>query len=90
MNIISYAGVTKLYCNPILQADMLRQDLLTVKSRTEKWVLKLNEKKRSVSHIGKKNPNVPYEIKGPTIVAVEHQMPQEKRPEVGIPGQQGG
>lgn len=72
-NISCFADDTKLFCNPALDLDQFEQDIKTLEDWTHLWLLKLNEEKCTVLHIGTNNPCNTYFLGGKEIKVVNEQ-----------------
>ncbi|KAJ8969640.1 hypothetical protein NQ317_009573 [Molorchus minor] len=70
---MSYADDNKLYGNPITNHALLQADLLAVELWSNNWSLPLNSEKCTVLHIGKKNPNLPYQFSTGLLTSVDKQ-----------------
>lgn len=68
-----FADDTKLFCNPLTQSIVLKQDLTTIAEWTATWMLSLNANKCTVLHIGSNNPHVSYEINNKSVQTVQEQ-----------------
>lgn len=72
-NVSLFADDTKIFCDPSINHGGLMEDLATLKTWTDKWLIKLNVSKCSVLHIGGSNPQLRYFIGNTELKAVERQ-----------------
>lgn len=69
-----YADDTKIFNNPLEASQEIQNDLNKIYDWTKKWLINLNINKCSVLHIGKRNPQLEYQLNDSIILSTESQI----------------
>lgn len=65
-----FADDTKLYCNPLSQADDMKSDLTAIERWNKTWQMSLNISKCTILHIGKNNPRTSFYLESSKLEIV--------------------
>ena len=68
-----FADDTKLYCNPFKDLSLFKEDIRKMEDWTNTWLLKLNEEKCTILHLGKNNPQNKYHLHQTELKEVKDQ-----------------